>query len=77
MAFPTARASGPITSLPAASVGRATMNMIVAMSWTIDQPTAARPWRLSSSPRSTSDLMATSVDEIDRQAPTTSASGAP
>ena len=49
------------------------MNTIVAMSWTIDQPIAARPWRLSISPLSIRDLRTTRVDEIDRQAPTTKA----
>ena len=50
------------------------MNTIVAMSWTIDQPMAALPWRLSISPRSMSDLSTTRVDDSDRQAPMTSAS---
>ena len=72
-ALTIASTNGPIRS-PPASGGSATMNTIVAMSWTIDQPIAARPWRLSISPRSISDLITTRVDEIDRQAPTTSAS---
>ena len=65
---------GPAKSDPSASGGRTTMNTIVARSWTIDQPIAERPCRLSSSPRSSNDLSTTSVEEIDRQAPTTSAS---
>ena len=50
------------------------MNTIVAMSWTMDQPTAARPWALSISPRSISCFSTTMVDDSDRQAPTMSAS---
>ena len=49
------------------------MNTIVARSWTIIQPTAVRAWRLSSSPRSVSTLITTSVELMAIAAPTTSA----
>ncbi|OGO58241.1 MAG: hypothetical protein A2V85_14930 [Chloroflexi bacterium RBG_16_72_14] len=49
------------------------MTMIAARSCAIIQPIATRPWRLSSSPRSSSTLNTTSVELIDTAAPITTA----
>ena len=47
--------------------------MIVTRSWTTIQPIAARPWRLSISPRSTRILSTTSVELMAMADPTTTA----
>ncbi len=65
--------TGPARSPPSANGSRSAIRRIVTRSWTTIQPTAVRPWRLSSSPRSWSTLSTTTVELMATAAPTTTA----